>query len=69
MKEREMKYKNCAEVIEAFKKGEVNGVWCLDNDHSFIYDEEKEEMIFRGSAENKLVLEILDALGIPAERV
>ena len=64
-----MKYNNCEEVIKAFKEGKINGVWQLDNDHSFIYDEEKEEMVFKGSAGNELVLEILDELGILAEYV
>lgn len=61
-----MKYKTLAQVREAYKKQEITAPMIVDNDTCFIY--QGDEKVWQSNPE-KLLLDSLELLGIPAEPV
>lgn len=73
MSKREYKYSNLAEIIEAFKRGELTQPMMLDNDCTLFYstDEngEANERVWDGGTPSELLGEALTLLGVPWEHV
>ena len=61
-----MRYKTYAELVEAYRNGEIKTPLMMDNDWCGAYV--GEEKVFEGGGPQDII-EILELLGIPAERV